>query len=394
MMHSLSSRSIRQAGILCLLWFAGLYLRIPVLVAPPLSPRISADLGLDQAATGTLTTLPVLMLALGAILGSLVVARLGPRNAVAAGLALAAVASCARGLAPPVVVLFAATALTGLGIAVMQPAMAALADAWSPKAVALAVGVYMNGMYCGEFASAGMTQLFVLPAAGGSWRLTLVYWSLPVIVILAALYLPRLHAAQPSNRAIAVWPDWRNTTMWRLGLLLSATSVLFMGTNAYMAAIVGSHGAALQHALFWFNLSQIFISLAMILLANRLVMRRLPLIGTSLVSTGCGALMLVFGGAGGLVIAFVLGMATAMQLTLIVMAAPYLAPHGEAGRMTAGIFVIGYAIAFVVPLLGGLLAEAVATPWIAILPMIIYAAATFPLALTLRLQPAPSKVHN
>jgi CP family cyanate transporter-like MFS transporter len=384
----------RRAGIFCLLWFAGLYLRIPVLVAPPLSPRISADLGLDQAATGALTTLPVLMLALGAIAGSLVVVRLGPRNAVATGLALAAVASCGRGLAPPALILFLATALTGLGIAVMQPAMAALAELWCPKTIALAVGVYMNGMYCGEFLSAGTTQLFVLPAAGGDWRLALVYWSLPVIPILAVLYLPRGSPGQPGDRAVAVWPDWRNTTMWRLGLLISATSVLFMGTNAYMAAIIGSRGQALQHALFWFNLSQIVISLIMIILAERVVMRRLPLIGTSLVSTACAALMLLFGGPGGLLIAFVLGMATAMQLTLVIMAAPYLAARGEAGRMTAGIFVIGYTIAFTVPLLGGLFAEAVATPWMAMLPMIIYAAATFPLALTLRLRPAPNPARD
>lgn len=91
----------RRLAILALLWFAGLYLRIPILLAPPLAPRISADLGLSQAATGALTTLPVLMLALGAILGSLIVARLGARNAVVAGLALAAVASMARGMAPP-----------------------------------------------------------------------------------------------------------------------------------------------------------------------------------------------------------------------------------------------------------------------------------------------------
>lgn len=385
---------MRRIGVLGLLWLIGLYLRIPVLVAPPLAPRIRADLGLNQAATGALTTLPALMLAVGAVLGSLVVARLGPRNAVVAGLALAAAASSARGAAPPVIVLYAATILMGLGIAVMQPAMAALADAWCPGFVALAVGVYMNGMYCGEFSSAGLTQLFVLPAAGGDWRLTLVFWSLPVIAILAALYLPRLARTVSTGPPVAVWPDWRNTTMWRLGLLVSATSVLFMGTNAYMADIIGGHGRALQQALFWFNMSQIFASLIMIATARWLVMHRLPLIVTSLVSTAAGALLLVFGGAIGLVVAFVLGMATAMQLTLVVMAAPYLAAPGEAGRATAGIFVIGYGVAFGVPLLGGLFAEAVHVPWMAMLPMVAYAAATFPLALTLRLSPWTDVARN
>mgnify|MGYP000386233174 CR=1 FL=1 len=48
-----------------LLWLAGVYLRIPVLVAPPLAPFISNELALTQALTGALTTLPLLMLAIG-----------------------------------------------------------------------------------------------------------------------------------------------------------------------------------------------------------------------------------------------------------------------------------------------------------------------------------------
>lgn len=377
----------RRVAILTLLWFAGLYLRIPILLAPPLAPQISADIGLGQAATGALTTLPVLMLALGAVLGSLVVARVGPRNAVVAGLALAAAASMARGTAPPVVLLYVATALMGLGIAVMQPAMAALAAAWCPGFVALAVGVYMNGMYSGEFLSAGLTQLVVLPAAGGDWRLVLLFWSLPVLAILAALFLPRAPHRERESAPPAAWPNWRSRSMWRLGLLASATSVLFMGTNAYMADLLGTRGAALQHALFWFNMSQILASLIMIALSRRVVMRRLPVIGTSLASTLSAVLFVFLGdGPAGLVAAFALGMATAMQLTLVIMAAPYVAPPGEAGRITAGIFVIGYSIAFTVPLLGGLFAEIVHVPWMAMLPMLAYAAATFPLALTWRLR--------
>jgi CP family cyanate transporter-like MFS transporter len=375
-----------RLGILTLLWFAGLYLRIPILLAPPLAPQISADLGLGQAASGALTTLPVLMLALGAVLGSLVVARVGPRNAVVAGLALAGAASMARGAAPPLLLLYIATALMGLGIAVMQPAMAALSDAWCPGFVALGVGVYMNGMYCGEFASAGLTQLIVLPLAGGDWRLAMVLWSLPMLVIMMLLYLPRLERPEATARAVAAWPDWRDPMLWRMGILLSGTSVLFMGTNAYMADIVGGDGPDLQQALFWFNASQIVASLIMITVARRLVMRRLPLIITSLASTVSGALMLIFAGSLGLAVAFVLGMSTATQLTLLLMAAPYLAARGEVGRMTAGMFVIGYGLAFAVPLLAGLVAELVGTPSAAMTILVLYAAATFPLAITLRLQ--------
>ncbi|MDA1301762.1 MAG: hypothetical protein O2868_16975, partial [Proteobacteria bacterium] len=64
--------------VLVLLWLAGLYLRAPVLLAPPLAPYIDSDLGLNQTLMGALTTIPVLMLSLGALPGAIAIARLGP----------------------------------------------------------------------------------------------------------------------------------------------------------------------------------------------------------------------------------------------------------------------------------------------------------------------------
>ena len=61
---------------LVLLWFAGLYLRLPILVIPALAPGIQSELSLGQTGVGALTTLPVLMLSLGALPGALIIARL------------------------------------------------------------------------------------------------------------------------------------------------------------------------------------------------------------------------------------------------------------------------------------------------------------------------------
>ncbi len=66
-----------------ILWFTGLYLRLPILVVAPLTAAINQDLNLPQALLGSLTTLPVLMLSVGAILGSLVIVHLGARNTLA-----------------------------------------------------------------------------------------------------------------------------------------------------------------------------------------------------------------------------------------------------------------------------------------------------------------------
>ena len=94
-----------------LLWLAGVYLRIPVLVAPPLAPFISDELSLSQALTGALTTLPILMLAVGSMPGSLAIARMGPRNTLALAMVIMVIGSAGRGLSPDTITLMLASAV-------------------------------------------------------------------------------------------------------------------------------------------------------------------------------------------------------------------------------------------------------------------------------------------
>lgn len=367
---------VRRIALLALLWCAGLYLRIPILVAPALAPAIGDELGLGPTTIGALTTLPVLMLAAGAVAGSLVVARLGPRTALALALAVTAAASAARGLAPPAALLLAATAITGLGIAVMQPALPALVARWCPGFTALAVAVYMNGMLLGEFVGAGLTLPVAMPLAGGDWRVALLLWSLPALAVAAALYLPRAPTPDPGGGGAAWQPAWRDPRLWRLGLLLGAASVVFFGTNAYMAEVLAARGEAarLPRSLWWFNLSQAVASLCMLGLARHLVARRAPLAVTA-VAAPAGLLgFLLLSGDAALAAGFVLGFASAAQLILLVALVPHLAP-GQAGRLSAGMFAIGYAVAFAVPLLGGLLSELEGRAAVALLPTLLYAAA-------------------
>src|SRR5437016_8248558 len=56
---------------LMLLWLAGIGLRLTLLAVPPVIPLIHRDLDLSETAIGTLGTLPSLLLAAGAVPGSL-----------------------------------------------------------------------------------------------------------------------------------------------------------------------------------------------------------------------------------------------------------------------------------------------------------------------------------
>src|SRR6059058_4811620 len=109
-----------------LLWLSGMDLRLTLLAVPPVLPLIHADLQLDEKGVAALSGLPVLLLGLGAVPGSLLIARVGPRRALIFGLSMIGVASALRGLGPSVPVLFAMTFCMGLAISISQPTLPAL----------------------------------------------------------------------------------------------------------------------------------------------------------------------------------------------------------------------------------------------------------------------------
>ena len=373
--------------ILGLLWLAGLYLRIPILVAPALAPFIADDLALSQALTGALTAVPVLMLAIGAMPGSLAISRLGPRHTLAAALLVAALGSAARGLAPDPLTLLMTSAVMGLGIAMMQPALPALVPRWlEPHHLALGSAVYMNGMLMGEFIGAGLTLPVIMPLFDNSWRATLMAWSLPAVLIVALLYLPIRERNRPLERP-AWLPDWRNPLTLRLGLLLGASGALFFGVNAYLGSLLDQRGELdhLDTALFWFNIAQVAASLVMLALARRWVGRKKLILVMAVLSLAFIAGVIASTGWLSIVFATAMSFTAGILLILLVALPPLLSAPGDAGRLAAGNFTVGYTLSFAVPMLGGVVADATGDTRHALAVMLGYGLLVLPIACTLDL---------
>src|SRR2546423_3589340 len=156
---------------LLLLWLGGIDLRLTMLAVPPLIPLIHRELHLDEKSVGALVSGPVLLLAIAAVPGSLLIAKLGVRGALAVGLGAIAVFGALRGLGQSVPVLFTATFLMGVGVAVTQPAFPAIVREWFPRRIAIATAVYSNGILISETLPTVLTTPFgVLPLAHGDWR--------------------------------------------------------------------------------------------------------------------------------------------------------------------------------------------------------------------------------
>lgn len=375
-----------------LLWLAGVYLRIPVLVAPPLAPFISDELALTQALTGALTTLPILMLAIGAMPGSLAISRIGPRNTLALAMVIMVIGSAGRGLVPDTFTLMVASAVMGLGVAMMQPALPALLPRWlAPHHLALGSAIYMNGMLMGEFIGAGITLPVLMPLLDNSWRATLLAWSLPALLVAAALFLPKRDLARPVRRG-AWLPDWKNPLTLRIGLLLGLSGSMFFGLNAYMGNLLEQQGHfdKLADALFWYNFAQVMASLLMLKMARFWVGKRSMIILMAMLSIVGTSGTLVLEGWLAIFSATLMSFVAGILLILLVALPPLLVRSEETGRLSAGTFLVGYTLAFSVPMIGGLIADWSGDIRHAIMVMVGYSLMVLPIAFTLDLRRRPA----
>jgi MFS transporter, CP family, cyanate transporter len=380
--------AVKLLPVAVLLWLAGIYLRIPVLVAPPLAPFISDELGLSQALTGALTTLPILMLAIGSMPGSLAISRIGPRNSLALAMVIMVIGSAGRGLAPDTFTLMIASAVMGFGVAMMQPSLPALLPRWlESRHLAIGSAIYMNGMLMGEFIGAGITLPVLMPLMDDSWRATMLAWSLPALLVAAALFLPRRDMGRPVEKP-AWLPDWKNPLTLRLGLLLGLSGSLFFGLNAYMGSLLEQQGNfdLLADALFCYNLAQVVASLVMLKMAKSWVGRKQPIIvmaGCSILGT-IGAVLMT--GWWSIASATFMSFTAGILLILLVALPPVLVKSGETGRLSAGNFLVGYTLAFSIPMIGGLLADWGNDPRYAVMFIIAYCVLVLPLTFTLKLK--------
>ena len=345
---------------LLLLWLGGVDIRLTMLAVPPLVPLIHRQLNLDEAAVGALVSGPVLILAIASVPGSLLIAKLGIRGALVAGLGSVALFGALRGLGSSAASLLAATFLMGVGVAVSQPAFPALVREWFPRRIAIATAVYANGILIGETLPTVFTTPFgVLPLAHGDWRPALASWSLFVLVsaVAIAIYAPARAAGVLAARRW--WPQWRSHQTIRIGIVMGMCSATYFGANAYIPDFLdqtGRHGL-ISPALAVLNASQLLTAPA-VAVWPRVLTGRGGFVGSAALMAVAQAGIVLTPGVGVVAWAFVLGFSTALAFIVVLSIPPRVAPPGDVASMSAAIFTIQYATAFVLPLIAGALWDA------------------------------------
>lgn len=356
------ARDGRFLYTLALLWLVGASLRVTVLAIPPLLPQVQHDLGLSQTGVGVLSSLPSLLFAAAAIPGAALVSRYGALPTLLAGLLLTGVGSALRGLSPDTLMLLTTTVAMSAGIAVMQPALPRIVRDWLPHHVGLATAVYSNGMLGSEALSASLTIPFILPLVGGSWRLSLVFWSLPIFAVALLLAAARRRRSVAIESAAPVtgsvhhwWPDWRSPLTWELGLVMGCASGIYFGVNAFLPGYLTKSGHAdlVDDALAAINVVQIPATVLLFFFAQRLCVRRTPYVVMGALATVGVLGLIVMPGTWAVLWSAVIGLCCASVITLCLTLPPLLSKPDEVQRLAGAAFTIGYAWAVVIPILGG-----------------------------------------
>ncbi|HLQ15507.1 MAG TPA: MFS transporter [Candidatus Eisenbacteria bacterium] len=376
---------------LLLLWLGGIDLRLTMLAVPPLIPLIHRELHLDEKAVGALVSLPVLLLAIASVAGSLLIAKLGVRGALAVGLGCVGVFGALRGFGPSTPVIFTATFLMGVGVALSQPAFPTLVREWFPRRIAIATAVYSNGILIGETLPTVLTTpVGVLPLAHGDWRWALATWSVLVLVTGAAIAIAAPRGRQ-NDKGVRTrwWPNWREGQATRIGLVMGMASAVYFGSNAFIPDFLDQTGrhALITPTLAVLNGSQLLTAPA-VAIWQRLLTGRAGFIGSSAVMVVAQLGIVLTPGAGVVFWAFLLGFAAALAFIVVLTLPPRLAAAGDVHRMSAAIFTVQYTVAFTVPLIAGALWDASGWAVLAFVPGVAAAAVMAWLTLPLRIPSA------
>ena len=341
---------------LVLLWLAGNGMRVTILAVPPVISNIHDDLGMTATQIGILSGLPMVLFAFAAVPGSLLIARFGALNALTFGLVATALGSALRGVSETVAWLYAASILTGFGVAVIQPAMPPLVRAWTPHRIGFATAVYTNGLLIGEIIPIALTIPVVLPMVGGSWRASFVVWAVPIALIAGVIALAAPRPATPLSAARKWWPNWRDGLIWRLGFILGSVNALYFTSNAFIPDFLHHHGrdAEITGALTALNTGQLPASFLLLLFAGRLELKAWPYVACGIL--GLAAVVgIVFGNAPVLMLATAtLGFVCAAVLILMLALPPLLSAPDDVHRTAAAMFTISYSLAVITPVFSGL----------------------------------------
>ncbi len=359
----------RNVISLGLVWLTAFNLRVILFAIPPSLPAIHSDLGLSYSATGTITSLAILVLGAASIPGALLATRYGARRLVAICVAGLGVFTVSLTLPPAVFWVFAGSALLTLSIALAQPPLAVLIRRWFPDGIARASSLYGNGLLMGNVVGASLSP-YMSRALG--WRGMFLVWAGVALVgvVLWVRFTPRDQAAAPPANLRAIAQDPR---VWLVAALFTFQNLVYYTVATWLPFLINDRGPA--------DVATTFLFLNFIPIV--------PLFALSFVRWQYALSTTFYVGAGGLAavgslglllgltdlirpLAFMVGLGTAAAFVASIALPPLIArDESEASTYSAVTYTVGYLLAFTGPISAGILVDATGTITMAFWPPLI-----------------------
>ena len=230
-----------------LLWLSVIMIAVnlrPVLTSlPTVVVQIQAEFGWNSATAGLLTTLPVVLMGLFALVVPALAQRVGRTRTLTIALVALIFASGMRAFAGHGVVLFVSAAFAGIGIALSAGLVPGIVREQMPNSMGRATGAWTTSLMAG----AAIAGAFTVPLAMwlGSWQLALGVWAIPAAIALVIWQLAERTSVQHIRPATLVRLrelPWRNRTAWALTAFMTINSILFYTSLAWIAPSYAERG--------------------------------------------------------------------------------------------------------------------------------------------------------
>ncbi len=394
-------------GTFALVLFLGVNLRTPLLSVPPVLALIRSGLGLTYSETGLLTSLPSLLMGLGAWPAGRIAGRIGGRRSVSLGLALVTLGTVARSLWPSAIGVYLFTVALAAGIALAQTSVPVLARQWFPTRIGFVSAIFTDGLTLGETLGASLTVPLMSRWFGANaWPAALLLWAIP----LTAMLLLWLWLAPPTPHAVAPAPairrpdtphvaprasepavsHGRTVNPLKLGAIMGGGSIIYFGMNGWVAPYneaMRANGMT-PVALFAINAAQLPICFALTLSAQRLAGKRWPFLAAGSVAFIAVVGWLVTPPSLEPLWGTIIGASSATVFTLGLALPAIFAQSGHVARLSGASLGVSYTATFIGPYIGGVMWDWFHLPWLAFAPVLAATLALFCAALLL---PDPPK---
>lgn len=238
--HAEPARAVPAALLLAAIAAVALNLRPFITGIGPLARDIGVQTGLDLKGLSLLTLVPMLLMGVFAFAGPFLQARIGPRRAILAALALLVLGSFLRLFTATGWQIVGSAALLGLGVAMVQAVLPGIVKRQFPQHVGVVMGLYSAMLMVGGALGAQLAPL--VAGAGGDWRIGLAWMALPaaLALVLAGYSLPRDTATGQAHMALAGY--LRRPRVWLLMVCFGLMNGGFSTVVAWLAPFYREHG--------------------------------------------------------------------------------------------------------------------------------------------------------